>query len=101
MKLSEAIKPVSYLQEYASEIIHQLSDGPDTLVITDNGEAKAVLLDIHRYEHLQESLALLKMLATSSRHLQEGKTTPARQVFDELREHMAERDTHLSIEQDA
>ncbi len=90
MKLSESIKPVSYLQEYAPEIIHQLSEGADTLVITEEGEAKAVLLDIHRYEHMQESLALLKILATSTRHLQEGKKKPAKQVFQELREKISE-----------
>lgn len=86
MKLSEAVKPVSYLQDYASEIIHQLSEGQDTLVITEDGEAKAVLLDIHVYEQIQESLALLKILATSSHHLRQGKTKPATQVFRNLHE---------------
>ncbi|MCP4399164.1 MAG: type II toxin-antitoxin system Phd/YefM family antitoxin [bacterium] len=49
MKLSEAVKPVSYLQDYAPEIIHQLAEGQQTLVITEDGEAKAVLVDIHIY----------------------------------------------------
>ena len=88
MKLSEVVKPVTYLQDYASEIIHQLSEGQNTLVITEDGEAKAVLLDIHVYEQMQESLALLKILATSSQHLRQGKTKPATQVFRELREKM-------------
>lgn len=51
MKLSEAVKPVSYLQDYAPEIIHQFSEGQQT------GEAKAVLLDIHVYKQIQKSLA--------------------------------------------
>ncbi len=41
MKLSEAVKPVSYLQDYAPEIIHQLAEGQQTLVMTEDGEAKA------------------------------------------------------------
>ncbi len=86
MKLSEAVKPVSYLQDYASEVIHQLAEGQHTLVITEDGEAKAVLVDIHVYEQMQESLALLKILATSSQHLRQGKTKPAKQVFRKLRE---------------
>jgi prevent-host-death family protein len=86
MKLSEVVKPVSYLQDYATEIIHRLSEGQNTLVITENGEAKAVLLDIHVYEQIQESLALLKILATSSQHLRQGKVKPAKQAFRELRE---------------
>jgi PHD/YefM family antitoxin component YafN of YafNO toxin-antitoxin module len=88
MKLSEAVKPVSYLQEYALEIIHQLAEGQQTLVITEDGEAKAVLLDIHVYEQMQERLALLKILAISSQHLRQGKTKLATQVFRELREKM-------------
>ena len=88
MKLREVVKPVSYLQDYALEIIHQLSEGQNTLVITEDGEAKAVLLDIHVYEQMQESLALLKILATSSQHLRQGKVKPAKQVFHELREKM-------------
>ena len=88
MKLSEVVKPVSYLRDYALEIIHQLSEGQNTLVITEDGEAKAVLLDIHVYEQMQESLALLKILATSSQHLRQGKVKPAKQVFHELREKM-------------
>ncbi|MCP4402366.1 MAG: type II toxin-antitoxin system Phd/YefM family antitoxin [bacterium] len=88
MKLSEAVKPVSYLQDYAPEIIHQLAEGQQTLVMTEDGEAKAVLVDIHIYEQMQESFALLKILATSNQHLRQGKTKPARQVFRELREKM-------------
>lgn len=86
MKLSETVKPVSYLQEYALEIIHQFSEGQQTLVITEDGEAKAVLLDIHVYEQMQESLALLKILATSSQHLRQGKTKPVKHVFQKFRE---------------
>lgn len=86
MKLSEVVKPVSYLQDYAPEIIHQFSEGQQTLVITEDGEAKAVLLDIHIYEQMQESLALLKILATSSQHLQQGKTKPVKDVFQQLHE---------------
>ena len=88
MKLSEVVKPVSYLRDYALEIIHQLSEGQNTLVITEDGEAKAVLLDIHVYEQMQESLALLKILATSSQHLRQEKVKSAKQVFHELREKM-------------
>ncbi len=88
MKLSEAIKPVSYLQNHTVKIIHQLSEEQNTLVITEDGEAKAVLLDIHVYEQMQQSLALLKILAISSQHARQGKTKPATQVFRELREKM-------------
>ena len=43
MKLSKNIKPVSYLKAHASEIIRGMSDDKETIIITQNGETKAIL----------------------------------------------------------
>jgi len=86
MKLSNAVKPISYFKAHASEIIRQISEKRETLVITQNGEAKAVVQDIRQYEETQESLALLKILALSSRSMKEGKTGPAKESFRAIRE---------------
>ena len=50
MKLSSQIKPISYLKAHAAEIVRNLKENPEPLVITQNGEAKAVLQDIESYE---------------------------------------------------
>ena len=60
MKYSESIKPISYLKAHAAEIFRELADKQETLIITQNGEAKAIVQDIKAYEELQDSLALLK-----------------------------------------
>lgn len=86
MKLSENIKPISYLKSHAAEIIRDFgSGGKHTMIVTQNGEAKAVLLDIQTYDKLQESLTMLKLLAQSNASLQQGKVTPAKNVFANLR----------------
>lgn len=85
MKLSKAFTPISELKAHASEIIGGLAKNRETLIITQNGEAKAVLQDLRSFEELQESLALLKMLAQSQQSLGSGKTIPAKDVFRELR----------------
>jgi prevent-host-death family protein len=86
MKLSESVKPVSYVKTHASEILRQVSsEGGGTVVITQNGEAKAVLQGIEEYERTQDSLALLKILALSSRSLEQGRVRPAREAFEEIR----------------
>ena len=72
MKYSQAIKPISYLKTHASELIRNISNNQDTLIITQNGEAKVVLQDIKIYEQTQESLALLKILAQSTANLNKG-----------------------------
>ncbi len=87
MKFSESVRPISYLKAHASEILNGLSENKQPLIITQNGEAKAALLDIHEYEELKESLAMLKIISLSRKGVQEGKKRPFKDVFKEIREH--------------
>ena len=84
MKLSQAIKPISYFKTHAADIIRQLNEQHGTMILTQNGEGKVVVQDIAEYERIQESLALLKMVAEGRRDYKEGKTIPADQVLGEL-----------------
>jgi len=84
MKLSRRIKPISYLKAHAAEIVRKLSDHGDPLVITQNGEAKAVIQDIDSYEQTQETMAFLKILALGIRQIEEGKVRPAEDVIKRL-----------------
>jgi prevent-host-death family protein len=84
MKLSERVKPISYLKARTAEIIHDLSTRPGTLVITQNGEAKAVVQDIATYEETQESLAMLKLLAQSQHSVETGRYKPGKKAFADL-----------------
>ncbi len=90
MKLSKSIKPISYLKSHAAEILREVNESRRTMVITQHGEAKAVLQDISSYEQTQESLALLKMLAQSSNNLQAGRSKPARKAFSDIRKRIKE-----------
>ena len=86
MPLSERIKPISYLKAHAAAIIRTLEDRPEPLIITQNGEAKAVLQDVASYERTQETVALLKALALGERQIQAGRVQPAETVIARLRE---------------
>ncbi|QUX91153.1 antitoxin, Phd family protein [Marinomonas sp. A3A] len=85
MKLSGQIKPISYLKAHAAEVVRNLSTNMQPMVITQNGEAKAVIQDIKSYEQTQETMALLKMLALGQRQVDEGKVQPAGDVVAKLR----------------
>jgi prevent-host-death family protein len=85
MKLSSQIKPISYLKAHASEILRDVSSNRKTMVITQNGEAKAVLQDVKIYEEMQESLALLKMLALSTKSKNKKKVKPVESSFQGIR----------------
>jgi prevent-host-death family protein len=90
MKLNEAIKPVSYFKAHASEMIRDVVTNGKTLVITQNGEARVVVQGVQEYEQMQESLALLKMLAQSRKSLDEGRVKPASKAFSDLRSKIKE-----------
>jgi len=85
MRLGDAVKPISYMKAHAAEMIREVAEGRRTYVITQHGEAKAVLQDLESYEQLQESVALLKMLAQSGRSLAAGRTRPINEVLADLR----------------
>ena len=86
MKLSSQIKPISYLKAHAAEIVRTLGDRGEPLIITQNGEAKVVMQDIDGYERMQETVALLKMLALGDRQFEAGRVQPAASVVARLRE---------------
>ena len=85
MKLSDQIKPISYLKAHAAEVLRNLSTRMEPMVITQNGEAKAVMQDIKSYEQTQETMALLKSLALGRRQIDEGKIQLAGDVVAKLR----------------
>lgn len=91
MRLHESVKPISYVKAHAAEVIHDVAENHKTIVITQNGEAKAVLQDIAEYERTQESLALLKLLALSRRDVDEGRVKPAEAAFVDIREKIRQR----------
>ena len=78
---SEAIKPISYLKAHASEIIRDVSNNQKTMIITQNGEAKVILQDVKLYEQIQQSLAMLKILALSNKSLKDGITLEVTQNY--------------------
>ncbi len=86
MRLSTQIKPISYLKAHAAEIIRQLNEDQQPVVITQNGEAKMVLQDVRSYEEIQETLALLKILALGKQEIAEGQYEPAADVVARLRD---------------
>jgi len=85
VKLSRQIKPISYLKAHTAEIIRKLGEQGEALVITQNGEAKAVMQGIESYEQTQEALALLKILALGNQQIEEGMIESAPDVVKRLR----------------
>ncbi len=87
MQLSSAIRPISEVKAQATEIIRAFKEeAAPPVIITQNGEATAVLMGIQEYERMQETMALLKALSISSKSIEQGKGIAAKEAFAEIRE---------------
>jgi prevent-host-death family protein len=91
MRYSTQIKPISYLKANAADVLDKLQENRQPLIITQNGEAKAVMLDLATYENTQETLALLKILALGNQQIEQGQFSPAAEVFARVRASRAAR----------
>lgn len=90
MRHGEAVKPISHFKTHASEVIREVVESHNPVVITLNGEAKAIIRDIREYEQERASLALLKILSLSRKNIDDGKCLPAREAFASVRQQIAE-----------
>lgn len=84
MKLSTQVRPVSYLKSHAAEIIKDITESREPMLITQNGEAKLVVMDVRSYEEHEETLALLKILALGNHEIEQGNFRSADDVFKDL-----------------
>jgi prevent-host-death family protein len=82
---STQIKPISYLKANAAEVLDRLAQRREPLLITQNGEARAVIQDVASYEETQETLALLKILALGNREVEDDKVSPLADAVRRLR----------------
>ena len=85
MRDSTQVKSISYLKANAAEVLRQLGKSRKALVITQYGEAKAVLQDVASYEETQESMALLKILAIGQGEIAAGLVETPETTFKRIR----------------
>lgn len=88
MKLSESVKSISYLKTNAASLIDDINKNQKTFFITQNGEAKVVVQDIKVYEKMQETMALLKLLAMTN--VKSSSAQNIKETFGSLREELKE-----------
>ncbi|NQU62733.1 MAG: type II toxin-antitoxin system Phd/YefM family antitoxin [SAR324 cluster bacterium] len=93
MKLSNNIKPISYLKAHAADIIRNIGSHQEPLIITQNGEAKAIVQDIYSYEKEQETMAMLKILALGNQQIDKGGVIQVADALNRIRE--KKRDTNV------
>ncbi|ARU17975.1 type II toxin-antitoxin system Phd/YefM family antitoxin [Croceicoccus marinus] len=86
MNIHDRVKPISFLKAHSADVIRELGEGAAPLIVTQNGEAKAVLQDIGSYEQTQEAMALLKLIALGRADMAADRTAPVAGLADRIRE---------------
>ena len=72
--LVKNIKPISYVKAHTTEIVRNVMETRAPIIITQNGEAKAVILDIESYQKFLNAVNLAKLLSFSEKDLKNGNT---------------------------
>ncbi|MBU4553496.1 MAG: type II toxin-antitoxin system Phd/YefM family antitoxin [Firmicutes bacterium] len=81
MNIKEDIKPISYIKANAAEILEQVNETHRPVYITQNGEARAVLMDPESYEKMKKAIGLLKLLAQGERDIVDGNVLSKEELF--------------------
>lgn len=89
MQLHSDIKPISWLKNNAKRLVETVAETGNPMVITQNGEAKAVVMNVREYDQMQQSLALLRLLADSSADVEAGRVRDSEDVFADARKLIA------------
>ncbi len=81
MNISRDIKPVTYLKARAADLLKQINETHRPVVITQNGEPRAVLQDPESYENMRNAMGLLKLISLGEEDIKDGKSRSQKEVF--------------------
>ena len=81
MKASGAIKPITYLKNHTADLVREVSENGTSVIITQNGEAKAVVMGMETYDRWRKALAMLKIAALGESAIQAGRFVSQEEAF--------------------
>ncbi len=84
MNISTDIKPVSYLKSKSADLLKQINETHRPVIITQNGEPKAVLQDPKSYENMRNAIGILKLISQGEEDIKKRKTRTQKEVFEKL-----------------
>ena len=84
MKLAEDIKPITYVKTHSRDLLKEVNTNKRPIVITQNGSARAVLLDIASYEKQKNTMLILKLVAQGEHDIKKGNLVEQEEFFEEM-----------------
>ncbi len=89
MKVKEDIRPISYIKSHAADILNQVNETHRPIFVTQNGEAKAVLLDTESYESMQQAIGIMKLVTQGEKDIANNSTTEQDKYFNKIEKRLA------------
>jgi len=86
MNISQDIKPVTYLKSRAADLLNQINETHRPVVITQNGEPRAVLQDPESYQNMRNAIGILKLISQGEDEIRSGKSKSQQNVFKDIEE---------------
>jgi prevent-host-death family protein len=84
MNIVNDIKPVTYLKSNAADLLKQINETQRPVIITQNGEPRAVLQDPASYENMRNAIGVLKLISQGEANVRDGRTKPQEKMFNEI-----------------
>ena len=84
MNISTDIKPVTYLKAKAADLLKQINETHRPVIITQNGEPKAVLQDPKSYEDMRNAIGILKLISQGEGDIRNGRVKSQEDVFKDI-----------------
>lgn len=88
INLKEDIRPISYIKTHAADMLKYINDNKNPIIVTQNGEARGVLLDVESYQNMINALSLMKLIQISENSIRDEKLHQNKDVFAELRKNI-------------
>jgi len=84
MNITKDIRPVTYLKSRAAELLNQINETRRPVIITQNGEPRAVLQDPISYENMRNAIGILKLISQGEADIRDGKVKSQEDVFKDI-----------------
>jgi len=91
MNISRDIKPVTYLKANAADLLKQINETHRPVIITQNGEPRAVLQDPESYENMRNAIGILKLISQGERDIRSGRVKSQEDVFRDIKNSLKEK----------
>jgi prevent-host-death family protein len=84
MNITSDIKSVTYLKSRAADLLNQINETHRPIIITQNGDARAVLQDPKSYENMRNAIGILKLISQGEADIRNGKVKSQEDVLNDI-----------------